>query len=75
MFIELTTLGSRGTTIKLAPSALRESGPGGIQVTISVPLWQRPTTIYQLTHDQAVALGEELKSVLAETHVGEPARP
>jgi len=61
MTVTLSTLGSRGVTLDVAPSALSEAGAGGVQVTLG--LFDGPLTV-TFTAGEALAFCEELRAVL-----------
>ena len=63
MTIALTTIGSRGVTLTVGPSALQEAPDG---VAVELTLYDGPLVL-TLTRDEAQALNAELTEELAET--------
>jgi hypothetical protein len=63
MTIALTTIGSRGVTLTVGPSALEEAPDG---VALKLTLHDGPLVL-TLTHDEAQALNAELTDQLAAT--------
>jgi hypothetical protein len=59
MTITLTTLGSRGLTVDVAPAALSEAGDGGVQLELG--LYDGPLTI-SFTKSEALDLLEILET-------------
>ena len=62
MTIALTTIGSRGVTLTVGPSALREAPDG---VAVELTLYDGPLVL-TLTRDEAQAIAAELTEQLAE---------
>jgi len=63
MTIALTTIGSRGVTLTVGPSALEEAPDG---VAVKLTLHDGPLVL-TLTRDEAQALNAELAEELAES--------
>jgi hypothetical protein len=61
--IALTTIGSRGVTLTVGPSALREAPDG---VAIELTLYDGPLVL-TLTRDEAQAIAADITAQLAET--------
>ena len=57
----LSTLGSSGLNVEVGPSALKEAGPGGVQITLG--LYDGPLCV-QFTAEEARRLVVELVQAL-----------
>jgi hypothetical protein len=62
MTIALTTIGSRGVTVTVGPSALREAPDG---VAVELTLYDGPLVL-TLTRDEARAIAADITEQLAE---------
>jgi hypothetical protein len=63
MTVALTTIGSRGVTLTVGPSALREAPDG---VAIELTLYDGPLVL-TLTRDEAQTIAADITAQLAET--------